>query len=72
MAPLQQIVGQDLKDHLRKKTVEEELQAGLLPLQAAKDAIETERLRRAKDHAANDATASAAGQPEPNMASKLA
>jgi hypothetical protein len=75
MAPLQQIVGQDLKDHLRKKTVEEELQTSLFPLQAAKDAIETERLRRAKDDAvdaANDATASAAGQPEPDMASRLA
>ena len=71
MAPLQQMVGQDLDDHLRKKTVEEKLQSGLPLLQAAEEAIEMERMRRDKDDAANDALASAAGHPEPDLAVKL-
>ena len=75
MAPLRQMVGQALQDHLRRKIVEEELKSSSALLRDAKEALEIEVQRRANEDAADAeiaAEASAAGQPEPDAAPKLA
>ena len=75
MAPLRQMVGQALQDHLRRKIVEEELKSSSALLRDAKEALEIEEQRRANEDAADAeiaAEASAAGQPEPDAAPKLA
>ena len=51
MAPLRQMVGQALQDHLRRKIVEEELKSSSALLRDAKEAVETEERRRANEDA---------------------
>ena len=75
MAPLRQMVGQALQDHLRRKIVEEELKSSSALLRDAKEALEIEEQRRANEDAADAeiaAEASAAGRsPHPWQVSGL-